>query len=379
MHPARRLTLVTPSLGAGGAERVVQGLAVGFVDAGHEVSVVTTTSRPDFYALDPRVRRTAIDLTGASPGLGGSIRRVPSMVRQLAPMIRELGAAIDATDPHLVVTFMEDINVLGLMACAGRHPVVVTEHNDPRHHTTARVWRALRRTTYGRAACLVSVSEGVDRAFGWLPPEKRRVIHNPLPTPMPGHVDRALDMSGPLVAGMGRLTRQKGFDLLIEAFAAVAHEHPEWSLVIVGEGPDRPELEALVVRLGLTGRVHLPGRRRNPLADLSSAELFALPSRWEGFGNVVAEALSVGVPVVSFDCPSGPGEIIDDGRTGLLVEPGNVAELARAIDTLIRDPARRGMMAAAAPASVAHLQIDRVVERWEEQVLSGAVASAGSP
>lgn len=369
MHAPLRLTLVSPSLGAGGAERVVQGLAAGFIDAGHEVSVVTTTSRADFYELHPEACRTALDLSGVAPGSGRSLRRLPSAAFRLRSMIDELRSAIDQTEPDLVVTFMEDINVLGLLAAARRHPVVVTEHNNPTLHTTPRMWRGLRRVVYGRAACLVSVGEGVDRAFAWVPHEKRRVINNPLPFDPRGDDGSVPEPpSSPSIAAMGRLTHQKGFDLLIDAFGRVAASHPEWSLDIIGDGPDRERLDAHIANAGLADRVRLLGQRRDPLGHLRRAEFFALSSRWEGFGNAVAEALSVGLPVVSFDCPSGPAEIIEDGRTGVLVGPEDVDAFAAALDAMMRDHSRRRRMARAAPGSVAYLRRDRIVAAWEEQV-----------
>lgn len=377
MHAALRLTLVSPSLGAGGAERVVEGLAAGFIEAGHDVTVVTTTSRPDFYELHPRAQRVALDLSGGAPGSGVSSRRFAANLLAVPAMLGRLGDAIDATTPDLVISFMEDVNVLTLLAAGGRHRVVVTEHNSPRHHPTPRLWRFLRRVTYRRAACLVSVSAGVDREFGWVPAARRRVVNNPLPDASGGLGEAPLAVSTPFVAAMGRLSHQKGFDLLIRAFELVAPRHPDWSLAIIGEGPERPELEALVSDLGLSGRVHLPGQRRDVLTDLASAEVFALSSRWEGFGNVVAEALSVGLPVVSFDCESGPGEIIQDGRTGVLVPPRDVTALAGALDAVIADGEGRSRMARHAPASVAHLRRERVIDSWHRQVFPLVRGDAG--
>lgn len=142
---------------------------------------------------------------------------------------------------------------------------------------------------------------------------------------------------GPLLVAMGRLSRQKDYPTLLRAFATLRRRRPA-RLLVLGEGEDRPALEALARELGIAGQVHFLGHRDNPFPLLARAAVFVLSSRWEGFGNVLAEAMALGVPVVSTDCPSGPAEILDGGRFGRLVPPGDPQALAEAVAATLDDP-----------------------------------------
>ena len=168
---------------------------------------------------------------------------------------------------------------------------------------------------------------------------------------------------------MGRLVQQKGFDRLIAAFSMVAANHPDWSLTIWGEGGDRQTLEALRDRLDLQGRVALPGWTPDPFAEMREAGLFVLSSRYEGFPNVLCEAMACGVPVLSFDCP-GPRHVVRDGIDGILVPPDDVNKLAEAMDRLMADQAERERLAANGFEVTKRFGKDKIMERWERLIAS---------
>lgn len=163
----------------------------------------------------------------------------------------------------------------------------------------------------------------------------------------------------------GRLTSQKGFDLLLESFAILHAKHPDWTLTIFGAGPWRQRLTAQRETLGLTCAVDLPGVSRNLDRELAAASIYVLSSRFEGLPMVLLEAMSTGLPVVAFDCPTGPAEVIEHGVTGLLVPPKDVSGLATALTELIEDPDRRRAMGAAAFESSRRYFMPAVLDSWE--------------
>lgn len=206
------------------------------------------------------------------------------------------------------------------------------------------------RRLYALASGVIAVSEGVRQdtlAITGLAPERVRVIRNPVITPelealarepvdhpwLPPREQRG----EPVIMGMGRLTRQKDFPTLIRAFAAMQAQRPA-RLILLGEGRDRDALAALAQELGVADRLHFAGFQKNPYAWLSKADLFVLSSAWEGSPNALTEALALGVPSVSTRCPSGPDELLAEGRYGPLVNVGDHAALAVAMSQVLAEP-----------------------------------------
>jgi glycosyltransferase involved in cell wall biosynthesis len=166
------------------------------------------------------------------------------------------------------------------------------------------------------------------------------------------------------ITAVGRLDEQKGFDMLIDAFARLAPSHPDWRLVIWGEGPLRKMLTERSKRHGLERRIDLPGLSATHGAWINPGQIFVLCSRYEGFPNVLGEAMTAGMAPVAFDCDFGPSEMIDHGRSGLLVPAENVDALSVALGQLMDRPDLRHQLARQAAKSASSLAMERVGESW---------------
>ena len=370
----RKLLIVIGSLAAGGTERVATVVAGHWAAQGHLVSLLTYTGMAiDHYPISSSVQRRRIDLMWDA---SGPVSRLTSAVRR-----RHLLRQSILRDPvDFIVSFGDMANVRVLMACLGTNiPIVITERTDPRQHVLPLAWRVLRRLLYPFAAAVVVQTESVAQwARRFVPAERVHVIPNPVRPPPPLRSRPDVLGTRRTVIAVGRFTPQKGFDLLLNAFARAALPLTAWQLVILGEGPERPALEAQIHMLGLEHNVLMPGVVADPERWLQHAELFVLSSRFEGFPNALLEAMSCGLAVVAFDCPSGPGEIIRNERTGLLIPPADTDALTAAIARLARDPDLSRRLGTAAALDVAQrFNLNRVAELWEGVL--GASINRSSP
>lgn len=358
MPAAAHIALVIAGLAGGGAERVISALANQLAARGHAVSLVTLDAMAtDFYALHPGVRRLRL---GAAVS-GGRVRRLACELS----LLRALRATIRRAAPDAVLSFGAETNVRTLIACAGmRVPVVVSERTDPAQHHVGEPWAVLRRHVYRLATHVVAQTEAAARWVRARTSARRVVvIPNPVAPPPPAQ-PTARRFPAPAVVAMGRLRPEKGYDLLLEAFRSARARHPAWHLAFIGDGPERERLERDAARLGLADAVTFVGELAQPLDVLRQGDVFALSSRYEGFPNALLEAMACGLPVVSFDCPSGPGDIVRHEADGLLVPPLEVEALGDALTRLMGDASLRARLADSARAVVDRFAADRVVPQW---------------
>jgi glycosyltransferase involved in cell wall biosynthesis len=357
---AMRIALTLPSLAGGGAQRIFVDLARGLLDRSFDVDMV--------LVRDDGELRGSVPPGAEVVRLGGG--RVSRAVPRLTRYLR-------ARRPDVVVPAIFHMSLCTLLAARlvrPRVPVVVSHHNQltlyARHgaHAKDRVVPWLVRAGYPFADGVVAVSDGVADDLASVTRLSRSaiaVVYNPVDSERvqaaaTGAVTHPwlVEKAGPVLVAAGRLTAQKDFATLLRAVALL---DPGVRLVILGEGELRPELERLTRELGLADRVDLPGFTANPYPAYRAADAFVLSSRWEGLPTVLVEALVLGVPVVATDCPSGPAEILADGRWGRLVPPGDPEAMAAAIRATL---AAEGP--AADPASWERFRLDAVSARWAE-------------
>ncbi|WP_306601909.1 glycosyltransferase family 4 protein [Geothrix sp. 21YS21S-2] len=348
----------------GGAARVAVNLARAWSEQGRRVTILTSDSgeHPPFYELDPRVAHLPLGLRSDSSNiLDASWSNIWRLIR--------LRRALKAIRPDILVSFLDRNNVLSLLASRGMSglPVIVSERTDPSGRSIGRAWNGLRRLAYPWADCVVVQTTHALNFFSRAVRSKGRVIPNPVVLPP---ADPEPGPRGPrrVAITLGRLSKVKGHDMLIQAFAAIAGDFPDWDLAIYGEGPERRALEGEIQSYGLGDRILLKGATEQVGGCLRAADLFVFPSRTEGFPNALAEAMACGLPVVSFDCESGPSELIRDGSNGLLVPPQDVPAFSRSMARLMASPEERTRMGAAARDVLERFSEDRVMEMWESAI-----------
>lgn len=383
-HRAAHIALFIHSLAGGGAQRRAVSLANGFAERGRVVDLVAVSSDgPLREQVAPGVRLVGLETGDWDRTYVRLHAWLPSPTAQVLFCARALGRYLTQVRPDALLSAASYVNLVAVTAWrqAGRPmPLVLRASNHPAGNLPSRVWfrrviragvRRIAARLYPEASAVIAVSQGVAdevvRITG-MPPDRVHTIYNPVVTPelqrragIPVRHPWVGDPAVPLILGVGRLNLQKDFPTLVRAFAAVRRVRPA-RLIILGEGPQRSRLLSLVEALGLGADVELPGFAENAPAWMARAALFVLSSLWEGLPGVLIEALAMGCPVVSTDCPSGPREILEGGRYGLLVPCQDPQALAEAMLRTLAEPRERDLLRARAAAFIGADVPDRYLQ-----------------
>jgi GalNAc-alpha-(1->4)-GalNAc-alpha-(1->3)-diNAcBac-PP-undecaprenol alpha-1,4-N-acetyl-D-galactosaminyltransferase len=362
----RRILLAVHSLSAGGAQRVVSEMANWWATHGREVGVLTLEPRDhDLFRLHTSVKRITFN------------RQIPRTRLHIpAQFVRDLSlirAAAFSYKPELAISYMDRTNIHMLLAFAAtRIPLIVSERTDPRHHRIGFPWSLARRLLYPFASSLVVQTDSVTAWAGRVVPGSRvRVIPNFVrEMPETGAPAGEGDDSHRYILSVGRLSKEKGHDVLIRAFALAKAKHKGWRLVILGEGSERANLEGLAADLGISEAVVMPGTEKEPAFWLHKAGFFVLPSRYEGFPNALLEAMACGCAVISADCPSGPADIVRNGENGLLVPRDDVPAMSAAMGRLMEDEGLRTRLGGGALEVCSRFSRERIMAQWDALIES---------
>ena len=334
--------------GQGGVERMMLNLAEGLSSMGCLVDLITVKTASSY--LNCPLEGIRLVNLGVSHTFAATIplarylqqHRPAALLaaKDRANVVAVAANAISRTKTRLILRMGTTVSA----ALGGKRPL------------KEKLWYTRMRLFYPHADAVVAVSKGVAADLmknAGLSPSLVYVIPNPVITPKlltlaqePLDHPWFQDGAPPVILGVGRLTKQKDFPTLIKAFARVRKSF-QCRLVILGEGQDRPKLEALIAGLGLKSDTLLPGFVQNPYPYFKRASLFVLSSAWEGSPNVLTEALALGTPVVSTDCPNGPKEILQGGRFGPLVPVGDVKALSEAMLRTLKNPLEKSFLKSA--------------------------------
>lgn len=363
-----RITLVINGFGLGGAEHILSNMANYWAAAGHSIIALTFDNKDaeTFYELHPSVihRPLAIS-TRKRKGLGKIIG--------LFHLRKVLKKAIQDSCPDLVLSFMDQANILTIMSAASRsYRLAIAERVYPARSSImesipapfAFLMRAFRNFIYAHADNIFVQTEKSRDYFPFSLRKKISVVPNPLFENEEGPMDLTLEPR--TVVGMGRLAPQKRFDLLIDGFTIAHSRLGDWSLAIIGDGILYDDLARQARERGLRDVIDICGSTQTPRQVLSSAEIFVLSSDYEGFPGALCQAMACGCAVIATRCLSGPEELITDGENGLLIEPNNPEELADALERLMRDPDLRSRLGANAAKIREKLAPKTIMEQWEQ-------------
>lgn len=350
--------------GSGGVARTVRNLAHHLVGR-HRVQIISLLRRRDSptYPIDPRVEVSyLIDNRGKGEELGegeqSDTEVFDLIVATLAPKLEGLPPGILVSTRPSLHAAVAQIAPRNLITVAQDHLNFETRSSD--EHMIS--W--LKESLLG-LDCFVVLTQADARDYSQLLTGADTIV-TAIPNAVPWPVASSpAPLDSKIVVAAGRMVAQKGFSRLIEAYAPVARSHPDWQLHIYGKGEERRMLRQLIDQLGIEAQVLLKGRSDEFEQVLANASIYAMSSRFEGFPMVLIEAMSKGVPLVSFDCPRGPGETIVDGENGRLVPEGDVPALSGALRQLIEDDELRARMGAAGLEHARQYDIAVIVARWE--------------
>lgn len=377
----KKLMIVIHSLRGGGAERVLVNLLRGLDKSDFSINLILYERVFD-YPLPDNAEVAYLDIE-ASRNLFKLIKGFVLKIIRLAFLFRK-------GKPDVIFSLLSSTNVTVILAnllSGSKSTVIVSEHTHPtvnlRNELYGPITKRFMKLCYPGAERIVAVSQAIRQDLinnFHIPEDKVTVIYNPVDT-------REIELMSqepvehpwfrdhiPVIVSVGRLTKQKGYPILLRAFSHVRKYLP-CRLVIIGEGEDRSKLSDLARDLGIGDDVAFLGFQKNPFKYVSRASLFVLSSLYEGFPNVILEAMALGLPVVSTDCPSGPPEIIEDGKSGLLVPVKDSDALANAITKVLRDQPLRESLGREARQRVKLFELDTIVKVYRRLFLENTSSS----
>ena len=325
-----KVAILIRTLDAGGAERAASALANAFSRAGHAVTILCLTGSGSFYTIDNDVRVRYLSKNEADKNR----RANPTVLLARARALRQY---VRTEKPDVLVCMSWYTSLYGIVCTTGVSTLCIgSERANPYVQDANRITTFLRRFTAARCDGFVCQTVRARSFYSRAAQKKIAVIPNAVFNPLV-YETSVPNIRDKVIAGCGRLDHNKGFDVLLDAFAIVHAAYPQYALRIFGEGESRGELTAQAQRLHLSSCVDLPGSDPRAILSVAHASVFVLSSRSEGMPNALIEAMAAGVPCVATRCDMGPEELIEDGVNGLLVPVDDPQATAQAILRILAD------------------------------------------
>ncbi len=349
------------SLTKGGAERVISNLSNYLVKKEeNEINVLTILNTKVQYEFDERVKISSLE--------DEKIEKL-NKVSKFIQRIKKMRQYIKENNPDVILAFLPYTSFIVMLANRKlKKPVIISVRNDPKEEYNCKKYKILKDKFYPKADGFVFQTQEAKEFFQQEIQDKSVVIANPI---NPEFIEPPFDGEREKnIVSVGRLYEQKNQKLLIDAFTQISDEYKDYNLIIYGEGYLRQELENHVKELNMTERISLPGRVDNVKEKIYKSSLFVLSSDFEGMPNALMEAMALGLPVISTDCPcGGPKFLIDNNKNGMLVEVGNVKELSQAIKKMLDNPEEAKMMGNEANKISERLAPEKINKLWEDYII----------
>ena len=344
-----KILYVISSLGAGGAEKILVEQANYLSRNGYSIVIVVFDRAKSFYEIDPAIKIIVLSYTSSKLWLFKYIQIIFTIIVLLKEVFTK-------ENPDIIISFITRTNIYATIAAKlAKKVIILSEHTNYKRNAHDMLG-LMRRIIYPFADAVVVLTDYDKNMYKFL--NNIYTINNPLVLTNK-HINVSREK---VILGVGRLIDLKGFDNLLQAFAQL--EAPEWKLIIIGDGPNRQLLEELALKLSIQDKVELIGIVTDVELYYKKASIFVLSSKIEGFPNALCEAMGYGCPSISFDCLTGPGEIITNNVDGILVEPDNVEKLTEVMQKVINDRNLQNYLSTNSKKIINKLDIDRIMQRW---------------
>ncbi len=337
-----KISFAIYSLGSGGAERVVSLLANYLVNK-YEVEIITFTKDESFYKLDDRIVHTKLGIDFIS-------KNKVSTIFNIFKRIKILSGYLKKSNPNVVISFMTHTNILSIIASKIANKKIIISERIAYDFYGKKI-NFIKNLAY-RFSNMLVVQTKNDAKFYNI---KKDTIPNPL------EIKCQPSKKENIILAVGRLNKQKGFDALIKIFSKI---DTNWKLIIAGEGKERENLKKLIKK----DNIFLIGNQKDIFSWYSKASIFVLSSKKEGFPNVLLEAMGCECACVSFDCPYGPSEIIENGKNGVLIENQNREKFQQTLENLINDKKLRTNLSCEAVKVRDKYSIEKIARKWENVI-----------
>ena len=358
MEQALKITFCIPSLGSGGAERVVSVLANKFDGYGYETSIIMLSHNLCVYPLSENIKIECLDCD--DDGKLPYVKRYPLRLKKIRTAIKKLS-------PDVVISFMSETNIDVCFALSGMNiPVIVSERNDPAIDPASKIKKLMRRLAYFKPHGFVFQTPDAQAYFSKRIQKKSKIILNPLADYLPAPYDCEREKR---IVAVGRLNKQKNFPMLIDAFSSFSKKHLEYTLEIYGEGVLEEKLKQYISDKKLNDKVILKGFCKDVHEKILSASMFVMSSDFEGMPNALLEAMAIGLPCISTDCPcGGPRMLIESYKNGILVPVDDTQKMTEAMLYMAGKPEEAKKMSSNAVHVRTIANVEAIAQQWHDIV-----------